>query len=70
MSGAIALLLCKGGGGSMNRRLFPAEQEARDWAATQAVPPWAFGWWVEVFDEEGRVSHSQAVKPKEESSCQ
>ena len=61
MSGAIAFLQTKGAG-PMNRRLFPTEQEARDWAVTQPIPPWAFGWVIQVFGDDGCVMSSQSVK--------
>lgn len=62
MTGCLAFLMLKVGG-QMNRRLFPSEDEARAWIASQPVPPYAYCWGVERFDDKGYVESSQHLNP-------
>ncbi len=46
---------------SMNKRVFFDEQEAREWAKNQPLPPHASSWWIECFDENGEPSWTQGI---------
>ena len=67
MEGYLAVLMLKPGqlSSQMNRKLFTTEQACREWVAKQRVPPFASGWYIEAYGEDGCQTWSQGIKSQE-----
>lgn len=46
----------------MSRKLFFDKTACLIWIGERDIPPFAFGWWIEEFDDEGNISCSYSVK--------